>query len=141
MELIHSKGAFDCLRITGEQNLRTFLQDVGDHEQGQVIMTVFADLIQGFDERVPVFQERFGINGGDLRNRQGMGSQVEFLQIVADQVIRRHIRGSAPGEDRLAKLFTVDSRMAGKAFRQHIAVEMAKRALTRAVELAGGEMA
>ena len=34
-----------------------------------------------------------------------------------------------------------DSWRASKAFRQHIAVEMAKRALTRAVELAGGEMA
>lgn len=33
-----------------------------------------------------------------------------------------------------------DSWRASKAFRQHIAVEMAKRALTRAVELAGGEM-
>ena len=34
-----------------------------------------------------------------------------------------------------------DSWRASKAFRQHIAVEMAKRALTRAVELAGGEIA
>ena len=34
-----------------------------------------------------------------------------------------------------------DSWRASKAFRQHIAVEMAKRAFTRAVELAGGEMA
>ena len=34
-----------------------------------------------------------------------------------------------------------DSWRASKAFRQHIAVEMAKRALTRAVELAGGEPA
>ncbi len=34
-----------------------------------------------------------------------------------------------------------DSWRASKAFRQHIAVEMAKRALRRAVELAGGEMA
>ncbi len=34
-----------------------------------------------------------------------------------------------------------DSWRASKAFRQHIAVEMAKRALIRAVELAGGEMA
>ena len=34
-----------------------------------------------------------------------------------------------------------DSWRASKAFRQHIAVEMAKRALTRSVELAGGEMA
>ena len=34
-----------------------------------------------------------------------------------------------------------DSWRASKAFREHIAVEMAKRALTRAVELAGGEMA
>ncbi len=34
-----------------------------------------------------------------------------------------------------------DSWRASKAFRQHIAVEMARRALTRAVELAGGEMA
>ncbi|MCR5788423.1 MAG: xanthine dehydrogenase FAD-binding subunit XdhB [Lachnospiraceae bacterium] len=33
-----------------------------------------------------------------------------------------------------------DSWRASKAFRQHIAVEMAKRALSRAVELAGGEM-
>ena len=33
-----------------------------------------------------------------------------------------------------------DSWRASKAFRQHIAVEMAKRALTRAVELAGGEL-
>ncbi|MCR4656599.1 MAG: xanthine dehydrogenase FAD-binding subunit XdhB [Lachnospiraceae bacterium] len=33
-----------------------------------------------------------------------------------------------------------DSWRAAKAFRQHIAVEMAKRALSRAVELAGGEM-
>ena len=33
-----------------------------------------------------------------------------------------------------------DSWRASKAFRQHIAVEMAKRALERAVELAGGEM-
>ena len=34
-----------------------------------------------------------------------------------------------------------DSWRASKAFRQHIAVEMARRALTRAVELAGGELA
>ena len=34
-----------------------------------------------------------------------------------------------------------DSWRASKAFRQHIAVEMAKRAFTQAVELAGGEMA
>jgi len=34
-----------------------------------------------------------------------------------------------------------DSWRASKAFRQHIAVEMAMRALTRSVELAGGEMA
>ena len=34
-----------------------------------------------------------------------------------------------------------DSWRASKAFRQHIAVEMAKRAFTRAVELAGGEPA
>ena len=34
-----------------------------------------------------------------------------------------------------------DSWRASKAFRQHIAVEMAKRAFTKAVELAGGEMA
>ncbi|MBR1565465.1 MAG: xanthine dehydrogenase FAD-binding subunit XdhB [Oscillospiraceae bacterium] len=34
-----------------------------------------------------------------------------------------------------------DSWRASKAFRQHIAVEMAKRAFTRAVELAGGELA
>ena len=34
-----------------------------------------------------------------------------------------------------------DSWRASKAFRQHIAVEMAQRALTRAVELAGGELA
>ena len=33
-----------------------------------------------------------------------------------------------------------DSWRASKAFRQHIAVEMAKRALTKAVELAGGEI-
>ncbi len=57
--------------------------------------------------------------------------------------------GTAPSKE-LAEAFSRaviddinprDSWRASKAFRQHIAVEMAKRALTRAVELAGGEMA
>jgi xanthine dehydrogenase FAD-binding subunit len=33
-----------------------------------------------------------------------------------------------------------DSWRAAKAFREHIAVEMAKRALTKSIELAGGEI-
>lgn len=57
--------------------------------------------------------------------------------------------GAAPS-DELAERFSRaviddinprDSWRASKAFRQHIAVEMAKRAFIKAVELAGGEMA
>ena len=56
--------------------------------------------------------------------------------------------GASPGKE-LAERFARaviddinprDSWRASKAFRQHIAVEMAKRALERSVELAGGEM-
>ena len=128
-EFIQREGGPDNLRIPGKEEFCTLLQHIGDHQNGNIVIFFLPDDFQHTDEFIHLLKERIGIDRGDLGDGQGMGRQMEFLDIVFYQRLSRHIRGYAPGEHRPAKLPAIDAGMACKAFSQHFVMGRAGRAL------------
>ncbi len=96
VQVVQGEGVFDDLGIAGKEELCSFLQNICDHHHGDVVLLFLAELLQGFDKRVRHPEERFRIDRGNLRDREGMRGQMEFLHIVAKEILGRHIGGNTP---------------------------------------------
>ena len=73
VQIIHGEGIPDDFPVTGKEQLRPFLEHVGDHHQDDIILLLFPDLFQNLNEIGAAGEEMLRIDGGDLRDRKGVG--------------------------------------------------------------------
>ena len=46
LQIIHRERAADNIRVSGVQQFGSFLQNIGNHQKGQIILLVFTDFFQ-----------------------------------------------------------------------------------------------
>ncbi|MPM58776.1 hypothetical protein SDC9_105609 [bioreactor metagenome] len=105
----------DGLLVPREKEAAALLQDVGQHQNGQIIMLLRAHPVQGFHKLRLPGKELPGVGAGDLGHAKVVPRDVELLEVRHQKLLRRVGFTAGNGENHVAQLIQGNPGKAGHA--------------------------
>lgn len=92
---LDAEGESDGVIVADVEELGTFLQDIGEHQDHEVIAALGAELVHVIDKLVFPVEHLERIDADDLSNAKGVLGDVEFLEVGLHQFLNRlRVEGS-----------------------------------------------
>ena len=106
VENVFAKGtADDVVHVAGEDEVRRFVDDAGDHQEGSGVIVFSAQFFQSVEQDLFLVEEVCRIHDLDLSHGKGRIAAGEFFHVVVDNLVRRQIGDVSTGFEHFHAVF------------------------------------